>query len=759
MALLCTISSLYSQQKHPGSIIDKETGKTIPFSQVTNLRTREITQSDMEGNFKIQGVIGKDSLKFSAIGYKEIIKILEKNMIVGLEVSLIELTEFVVSSNRELEKRTQVPMAISSISSSTIEANKPTTIDEVLNQTPGVNMVNLGNEQHSMSIRRPIDYGASYLYLEDGIPIRTSGVFNHNALLEINMAQTKKIEIIRGPASNIYGSEAIGGAINFISRTPTKKFNGGVSVRGNDIGYKRTDFYASNTFRDKLGTVFSGYYANQNEGVLPHSDFNKLALSLGSHYTLNNRNKIEWNSTFVNYYSDMSGSLDSSDFYKKSYSSNHTFTYRKVRSFRTKLAFNHFWSDNSKTSVIGYYRNNSIKQNPSYRVKNDFKPWIPIGNRNLAHGEENNNGFNSFGFIAQHKQNFTKLNSSLIIGTSIDYSPNTYQANYIHIHRTDEGIYDNYTRTDSLLADYQANLLNSAIYVEGRIEPLKRLNIIGALRFDNFNYRFNNALGSNSFTSVLDGENTFNRITPKVGITYDFKKGKGIYSNFSQGFVPPQVSELYRGKKIPELSPVTYNNYEIGGWLVFLKNKVKLDVSVYQMDGVNEIISVLLDDGSRVRKNAGKTTHKGIEYSAHLAVVKELNLRLSGTNAIHKFVDFKESGVDFSGKYMSRAPKWIANAQLTYKPDYLKGFRASIEWQHIDEYFMDQQNAKVYEGYDIINLRFGYQKKSFEIWTNLMNAMNSLYATAASSSAWGQSYSLGRPRNINLGIAYKFQQK
>ena len=82
-------------------------------------------------------------------------------------------------------------------------------------------MVDLGNEQHTMSIRRPIDYGASYLYLEDGVPIRASGVFNHNALLEINQFNLQNIEVVKGPVSSLYGPEAVGGAINLISQKPS----------------------------------------------------------------------------------------------------------------------------------------------------------------------------------------------------------------------------------------------------------------------------------------------------------------------------------------------------------------------------------------------------------------------------------------------------------------------------------------------------------------------------------------------------------
>jgi hypothetical protein len=67
-----------------------------------------------------------------------------------------------------------------------------------VNKTPGVLMVNLGNEQHSMSIRQPMTTNAYYLYMEDGVPIRPMGVFNHNSLLEMNQFTVSSIEVVKG---------------------------------------------------------------------------------------------------------------------------------------------------------------------------------------------------------------------------------------------------------------------------------------------------------------------------------------------------------------------------------------------------------------------------------------------------------------------------------------------------------------------------------------------------------------------------------
>ena len=249
--LICLIfgAILSRGQNVNGTAINKASGEPLPFVQVINTANNQSTFSDYSGSFSIDAVWGTDSLLFLANGYGQKTTLATENVIMKLSLLPIGLNSVVISTNREQELREETPVAISSVNTETIEANKPTSIDQVLNQTPGVNMVDLGNEQHTMSIRRPIDYGASYLYLEDGIPIRTSGVFNHNALLEINMANVSRIEIVRGPASSMYGSEAIGGAVNFISKKPTLKPTAGVSVQGNNLGYKRTDFYTSSTLK------------------------------------------------------------------------------------------------------------------------------------------------------------------------------------------------------------------------------------------------------------------------------------------------------------------------------------------------------------------------------------------------------------------------------------------------------------------------------------------------------------------------------
>ncbi len=258
-----------------------------------------------------------------------------------------------------------------------MEDAKAISLDQLLNKVSGVNMVNLGNEQHQMSIRQPMTTKSLFLYLEDGFPSEQLDCTITTALLEMNMTGgAKQIEIIKGPSSSLYGAEAIGGAVNIITQPPPAIFSGMGSVQASNTGYKRLDAQVGNTF-GKLGILVSGYYADRHDGPVDHSDFHKAAISVRADYRFNDKTTWINDMTYVDYKSDMLGTLDSVHFVNKDYSNPQTFTYRKVPALRYKSRLNHQWNDHSETSASFVFRDNTVEQNPSYRVKNDpvIKRW------------------------------------------------------------------------------------------------------------------------------------------------------------------------------------------------------------------------------------------------------------------------------------------------------------------------------------------------------------------------------------------------
>ncbi|MBO9571507.1 MAG: TonB-dependent receptor [Chitinophagaceae bacterium] len=674
------------------------------------------------------------------------------------QVDTGSLQEIVVTANREGVKRTETPVAITTIDAKLIKDTRAVSIDQLLNKVSGVNMVNLGNEQHQMSIRQPITTKSLFLYLQDGIPIRTSGLFNHNALLEINMASVKRIEVIKGSSSSLYGSEAIGGVVNFITLAPTDSLDCRVSLQANNIGYKRADIITSFT-TGKLGIVASGYYADKKNGFLEYSDFNKGTFSVRADYKFSEDTYLSNNISYIDYYSDMPGGIDSAMFAEKKFTNPQTFTYRKVNSLRYYSTLNHEWSASGKTSISLIYRKNSIEQNPAYRIKDDYRKqngeWR--GRKDLAHGEINKSSFNSYAMIAQHRQQFHKMRAVLITGISVDISPSDYNARYIKINRdSTTKKYTGYQNMDSTLTDYSTAINNYAGYINFEFSPLNKLRVVASLRNDFFKYRFDNYLKPSSFSGAADTVNDFSRVSSKIGATYNFSNKTGVYANYSEGFIPPQVTEMYTGVKVPDLVPSVVYNYEAGGWAELIYNKLMADISIYDLKSTNEVISVRQDDGSFVNQNAGKTSHKGIEAGIRIRPVNNVSIRFSGAYSKHKFEEFREKGENYNGKEMNGAPNWIYNAEIWYTPAYIKGLRTGIELQHVGEYYTDAKNTNKYPGYTVINFRAAYEYKWMEFWINVMNATDRFYATVASKSNFGYSYTLAEPISINVGYTYNF---
>lgn len=746
--LLMAIGISFSQDKIVGKVVDGATHQPLQGATITDLRNNLHIVTDGNGNFNLPN--RGDSVRVSSLGYSSvIIAVNQQNSLISLSPSFANLNEIIVSGNREVQKRTEVPVAIDVISKTQINETKASRLDMLVNQVPGVFMVDLGNEQHSMSVRQPLGYSSLFLYLEDGIPIRTVGDFNHNALIEINQASLQRIEVIKGPASSLYGSDAIGGALNFITESPSPYLSGKVQVEGGTRGYKRTDFGISNTYK-KLGVYFGGYYADQNQNIEEHNDFHKTALTFRADYDFNNKTKLTTVADYINYKTDQKGGLDSTHFYNEDYMSFYRFTYRKVDAFRLRSTLSKKWNENNHTNFTLFYHHSAIGQNPFYSVADD------AGNSSKATGQINVDGFNSYGAIVQHTMKLNAVHSKWITGASADFSPATYLARFINIHRTPQGVYDQYQATDSALTDYNVGLLNTALYTQLEYNPVTKLRVVLAARYDRLDYNFNNHLQPGAYSGAPDAVNHFDHFTPKLGFTYDFGNNRGAYANYSVGFAPPDITDLYRGVQVPTLQPSSYKNYEIGGWLAFDNNKGSVEISLYQLNGKNEIVSTRLSDGTYIDENAGATSHKGIELNIKYAPVKEINFRVGGTVAKHKYVDYIEKGKSYSGNEMPQSPAYILNGELSYKPHYFKGFRISLEGESMGSYFTDPQNTSRYNGFTVFNTRTGYEFKKFETFINWINFTNKNYAVTVEKSAYGTSYRPGQLSTATIGVAYHF---
>jgi len=396
--LLCGTCGAFAQAPPAihGKIFDAITKEPVADATISDQKGTTTT-SDVAGKFKI--TTDAANLQVSFIGYHtRYVVVKSETLAISLQPSTTELQKVVVSANRTAEKRSEAPIAIAVVSKQTIEDTKAQRLDLLLNKVSGVNMVNLGNEQHEMSIRQPMNTNNLFLYLEDGIPLRTSAVFNHNALLEMNMAAAKNIEVIKGPSSALYGAEAIGGVVNLITQASPAVTSGRLSTQVNNQGYRRVDAQIGTT-SGKVGFMVSGYYANQSNGPIQYSDFHKTAVTGRLDYKIDKNTTWTNSVSYINYFSDMYGNLDSTHFVHQDYSAQAFFTYRKVIATRARSTISHNWNDSSSTNATFMFRDNSVIQNPSYAIASYHvggKAGKPIS-ADTATGNINNNSFKSYG--------------------------------------------------------------------------------------------------------------------------------------------------------------------------------------------------------------------------------------------------------------------------------------------------------------------------------------------------------------------------
>ena len=181
------------------------------------------------------------------------------------EQMLIE--EVVVTARKREESLQQVPMAVSAFSESQLRAAQVNNIVDLERMTPNITLTETGGLQagsvavfmRGIGNDPGFDQGVG-IYVDDVYLNRTSG-----ALLEVY--DTERVEILKGPQGNLYGRNTIGGAIKYISRKPSDEFEGGIEVKAGDYDLIEVKANASgplieNTLYGSVGALYK-----EREGI------------------------------------------------------------------------------------------------------------------------------------------------------------------------------------------------------------------------------------------------------------------------------------------------------------------------------------------------------------------------------------------------------------------------------------------------------------------------------------------------------------
>lgn len=668
-----------------------------------------------------------------------------------------QLEEVVVTSTREEEPLKEKAQNIGIVKGEEIKDVKPSHPAEIMNRIPGVWVNVTAGEGHITAIRQPLTTNPVYLFLEDGVPIRSTGFFNHNALYEINIPGAARIEVIKGPGTALYGSDAIGGTINALTRPSPLKPEIEINPEAGEYGWYRLlasggNTWGNNGFRLDLNNTHS-------DGWRERSGYDRQSATIRWDKTIGDSMTAKTIISFSNIDQKTGGSnrLLKADYESKPWYNYQTFDFRKVKAFRLSTELEKEITAGSLLSFIPYFRWNEMDLLPGWGI---FKAGSNY------YGYHSITRFYSLGLLAKYRQDFKSLRTRLVAGVDIDYSPGDYFERRIQAYKTG----DKYTSYDYVINttnnyDYNAVFFGMSPYAQLEFSPLDKLRMTAGARYDNLSYDYETNLEPNA-NRPADRKRTFTHLSPKAGMTYAFTKKISGFVSYNHAFRAPSSGDLFRGNSgtastAINLKPIKADSYEIG-LKGGLGDIVTFNTSAYYMEKKDDIVSYSPSTGVTERRNAGKTEHKGIEAGVGIMLMKEIELNTSYSYAIHNYKTYiVSSALDYSGKEMPQAPRQIINTRLAYKPSFLRGGFVEIEWIRLGKYWLDDANTEKYSGHDLFNIRASYRvSKEIELYARAINITDSLYAERASKSGSSEAqFAPGSPRTFFAGITYKWGGK
>ena len=659
-----------------------------------------------------------------------------------MEDEAISIPEVVVIASRDAKDLSEVAASVGVISGASLRETQPGHPSEIMGQVPGVYVNVTGGEGHMTAIRQPLSTSPLYLYLEDGVPTRSTGFFNHNALYEVNLPQADRVEVMKGPANAMYGSDAIGGVINVGTRAPSQETRAELTVEGGEHGFQRYLGSVSTT------SGLNGFRADVNvtttDGWRAGTDYDRYSGTVRWDRSVGSGSSLKTVLTYSNIDQNTAGSSAiSRDDFESNPEINYTpISFRKVTALRFTSAFEK-QADAWSWSVTPFARLNSMDLMPNWSLTYDPAIW------------ETENA--SMGLLAKARYDAPDANASITTGVDVDYSPGGRLEHKIT--PTREGkIFTEYVDGDPLY-DYDVTFRGVSPYVHGEYTPSDRLHLSSGLRLDLLGYDYTNnltALSTGRHKRPDDASPSFSALSPKVGVTFEASSSLDMFASYRRGFRVPSEGQLFRqGSAVNTvgLEPVKADSWETGA-RGRAGSRLRYEVSVYYMTKKDDILGFRLPDGSTESVNAGQTLHKGVELGLGAQVATGLRFDAAYSFAEHTYEEWKPNAdTDFGGNEQEFAPSQIGNVRVRIAPPAVPRAILTVEWSRIGPYWMDAANENEYEGHDLMNVRLSYGiTDRVEIFGRLNNATDQRYAERASFNEFrGQEFSPGFPRMLYLG--------
>lgn len=632
---------------------------------------------------------------------------------------------------------------------------------DLLNRITGVHIHTNNGMESLPAMRSPVLTGpgaaGAFIFAQDGIATRAAGFANNNGLSELNLAGASAVEVIRGPASAIYGSNAVHGVVNALSANVDQpgrlrflygennhiniatKFSGeeyAIDYQHiNDGGFRDESDFVSNKLDAKfitqfsdatVTTTFSGFNLDQETAGFISSGSN------GECYTSSLADNVLYEDTAA-----MSKNCDPD-------------AYRQWSSVRWASKWEWSLDNGAKLALTPFYRNNHME------FRQHYLPSRAI--------EENSHS--SVGVKTIYSQS---LSNDLDIVAGIDLESTTG----LLIETQDAA--DKYSwgkaRQQGQHFNYEVDAQIIAPFVQVMYQANEQLSFDASARFDNTQYDYDNLIADGTtkadgtsctnnngaaidclFLRPADRTDDFSNTSIKAGVNYLLTDNTALFASIASGFRAPQTTDLYRlqnQQSIGTIDSESTDSIEIG----YRQQAQDLNYEVvwYTMKKDN----FFFRDADGLNVTDGKTTHTGFELGLDYQLTQTLNVGVNYSFASHEY-DFERanSGV-VNGNEIDTAPSTMGNVQVTWQPT--DALSMEMEWLHMGQYYLEPANEHEYDGHDLVHLRTNYRMNdTVTLTANIDNLTDEAYASRADYAFGTYRFFGGQPRNVKVGVTVNF---
>jgi len=640
----------------------------IPFATITVKGTTIGTAADATGHFKMTNMpLGEQTLVISAVGYKtteEIVVFVAKKSVtlfVKLEPDNIGLEQVVVSADRNAKSRHEASTIVNSINPKLFERVQSVTLSEGLNFTPGLRMENNCQNCGFSQVRMNGLEGTYSQILINSRPVFSglAGVYGLE-LIPANMIE--RVEVVRGGGSSMYGSNAIAGTINLITKDPiANNFEAAVSSSSVGAGHESeaaTDYninlngsYVTDDYR--TGMSIFGFHRKRDPFDANSDGFSELSkiknLTLGGRVYQRLANRARITLDYFNIYEFRRGG-NKFDLPLHEADITESLTHR-INS--GALNFDQLFREEDQFLAFAAFQ--SVDRESYYGANQDPSAYGNTRDLTYSAGVQYNRHMHDFIFADLDLTAGLEMNGGNLKDEKLGYCDPETDMHY------DNTLVANQTMTTGAGFIQTEWITETMVFTVG-------------LRFDHYQISEDTGDGDDASGNVL---------SPRVNFLYDIGDHLQFRTGYARGFRAPQIYdedlhiETSGSRKVihrndPNLTQETSNSYTvsfdynntIGNWQyqflaeVFYTNLVNPFANEYgQPDENGTVIYTRLnaEDGANVR---------GINLELNLSPSRRFQLQSGFTLQKSEY----EKPQEFNEKRFFRTPDTYGYFSLNYNP-------------------------------------------------------------------------------------------